>query len=129
MAETTHAARRNGGGPVRTDGDADYYLPDCDIYETDEAMTFEVEMPGVKPADLSVQFERGVLTLHGRVDKPVERRLLLNEYGVGDYYRRFEVEMEVDAEHISAELRDGVLTLRLPKAQAVRPRKIEVKAG
>jgi HSP20 family molecular chaperone IbpA len=53
---------------------------------------------------------------------------LLHEYGVGDFYRTFRVSQQVDASRITAEYENGVLTLHLPKAEAARPRKIEVQA-
>ena len=61
-----------------------------------------------------------------RRGKATARRCLLREYGVGDYYRSFQVSEAIDAGKISAEYADGVLTLHLPKAEAVKPRKIAV---
>ena len=58
-----------------------------------------------------------------------EREFVYGEYGIGDFYRSFTISETIDAEKISAELHNGVLTLHLPKVEAVKPRKIAVKAG
>ena len=58
-----------------------------------------------------------------------DHEYLLREYGTGDYYRTFQVSEAVDASKITADYSDGVLTLHLPKTEAVKPRKIEVKTG
>jgi len=104
------------------------FTPRADILETAEELRLLLDMPGVRPEDVEVQFERGELAVHGRW-APVERagKLLAAEYEVGDYYRAFLIGQEVDAEKINAELKNGVLTVHLPKSAAARARRIAVR--
>jgi HSP20 family protein len=107
-----------------------YYTPRVDIYETDDELVFLCDLPGVRPEDIDLRFERGELTLHGRVRPRQEGvRYLLNEYGVGDFYRSFTVHEELDANQITADFKHGVLTVHLPKREEAKPRKIAIKAS
>jgi len=102
--------------------------PRVDVLENDEGLTLFVDMPGVKPEGVDVRFEGGELMLHGHcAPRQPSANGLLYEYGVGDFYRSFAVGEGVDASKITAELRQGVLTVRLPRSEAVKPRKIAVK--
>jgi len=104
------------------------YLPVTDIFETDQALTVILEMPGVSRDSITVKTENDVLTIEGRVDYGTYEGLqpLYIEYNVGDYLRSFQISREIDQSKISAELKDGVMTLVLPKAEKAKPRKIPV---
>lgn len=116
--------------PEPARGSGTYFTPRVDVWETDQELLFHADMPGVKPDDISLHYEQGVLTLHGRVQQPEPReRMVLNEFEVGDYFRTFAVHDEVDATKISADYKQGVLTVRLPKREEVKPRKIAITAG
>ncbi len=117
MPETTH------GGRV--------FRPLADIVETGDGVQLILEMPGVAPDDLEVTLENRVLTIRGRVHAtaPEKLELVHTEYDEGDYERTFTMSDDFDPEKIEAELSDGVLTLTLPRAEAAKPRKIEVKAA
>jgi HSP20 family protein len=106
------------------------YVPQVDILEDGEKLVVFADLPGVDPKDVDIQFENGVLAILGKAAprQPEDTPFLLREYGVGDFYRTFNVSETIDAERISAEYADGRLTLHLPKVEAVKPRKIEVKA-
>ena len=81
---------------------------------------------------MDINYEQGLLTLHARVEPRQSEEntsFLSREYGVGDYYRSFQIGEGIDAQKIEAELRDGVLTVHLPKTEAVKPRRIQVKAS
>jgi HSP20 family protein len=108
-----------------------YYLPNCDILEQNDELLVVADVPGAKSDQISVAFEDGNLTIHARVEprQPDDQEYLLREYGFGDYYRTFSVSETIDASKITAECADGVLTLHLPKAEALKPRKIAVNAG
>jgi HSP20 family protein len=109
--------------------DGSYYRPHVDIYETSDEVTLLCDMPGVRPQDLDVRFEKGELNLYGKVEtRPAPADYLLDEYGVGDFYRSFAIGSEVDAAKISADCRDGVLTVHLPKQEKLKPKRIVVKA-
>jgi HSP20 family protein len=105
-----------------------YFTPRVDIFEDDQGFTFCCDLPGVKPDDVNLRFEKGELQLLGRVTPREHGRYLLNEYGVGDFYRSFTIHEEVDADKIGAELKHGVLTVHVPKKEAVKPRRIAIKA-
>ena len=107
------------------------YRPNVDIIERADELTVLADVPGVTGDDVDINFENRTLTLHGKV-RPRDRcdaTSLLEEYGVGDFYRTFEVSEAIDAAGITAEYAGGVLTLHLPKAEAVKPRKISVVGG
>lgn len=106
------------------------YSPRIDIWETDEELILLADLPGVAPEDLDIQFENRELRIHGRVGPRHEGLAFLGgEYGIGDFHRAFTIGQSIDPAKISAELNDGVLTLHLPKVEALKPRKIEVKSG
>ena len=106
------------------------YTPRFDIVETDEELVLFGDLPGVTKDDLDVRFENGELSIEGKVpSRHTEQEFVYGEYGIGDFHRSFSISETIDAEKISAELHDGVLTLHLPKVEAVKPRKITVKTG
>jgi HSP20 family protein len=107
------------------------YSPNVDILETADELTVLADMPGLRPEDVEIQFENGTLTICGNVaDRQNENtRFLRREYGVGDYFRSFQVSEVVDSDNIAAEYVDGVLTLHLPKVAQARPRRIEVQGN
>ena len=105
------------------------FLPAADIYESEEELTVMVDLPGADPKDIDVRVEQGILRIHAKVAprRPEDFPLTLQEYEVGDFVRSFDVGDIVDAQKITAEHRDGVLALHLPKSDRVRPKRIEVK--
>jgi HSP20 family molecular chaperone IbpA len=106
------------------------YVPRFDIWETAEELLLFGDLPGVTPENLDIRFENNELTVHGKVSPRQENiEFLYGEYGIGDFHRTFTVGEAVDAEKISAEMRNGVLTLHLPKSEKVKPRRIEVRTG
>jgi HSP20 family molecular chaperone IbpA len=92
-----------------------WHRPAVDVLESEEALQLHVDMPGVAPPDLTVETHRGVLTVSA-----------VRSNGVG-YKRTFRVPDTVDAEGITASLEHGVLVLTLPRAEAAKPRTIEVR--
>jgi HSP20 family molecular chaperone IbpA len=108
---------------------ARYFVPNTDIYETEEALTLVMEMPGVEKKDVSVQLENDVLRIEGRIDFSKYEGLepVYSEYNVGHYARGFTLSDKIDQDGINAELADGVLTLTLKKAKAALPRRIAIR--
>jgi HSP20 family molecular chaperone IbpA len=104
------------------------FIPVADIFETDQALTVILEMPGVNKDSVDVSVENDVLTIEGRVDFSNYDRLqpLYTEYNVGNYARIFQLSSKIEQDRISAELKDGVMMLLLPKAEKAKPRKINV---
>jgi HSP20 family molecular chaperone IbpA len=104
------------------------FTPRVDIIETPEELLLYADVPGVKQEDVDVRFESGELILHGKCNpRHPAANQLLNEFEFGDFYRVFTLNESIDAEKIAAELKQGVLTVHLPKSEAVKPRKITVK--
>jgi HSP20 family protein len=108
-----------------------FFLPRVDIYEFDDSIKLWADMPGVKESDVDVTLKDGVLTITGTVSTKVYEKLspLYTEYNVGNYFRQFELNENIDDRHIEALMRNGVLELRLPKGERAQLRQIEVKAG
>jgi HSP20 family molecular chaperone IbpA len=104
------------------------YLPVTDIFETADALKVILEMPGVDKDGVDVRVENDVLTIDGQVDFSKYQGLqpVYTEYNVGNYARSFQLSSKIDQERITADLRDGVITLILPKAEKAKPRKIRV---
>ncbi len=105
-----------------------HYIPYADIYETDEALTVVMEMPGVEKKDIDIALENDVLRVDGRIDfsKYDSMEPVYTEYDVGHYTRSFTLSNKIDQQRISAQLDDGVLTLTLPKTKEAQPRKIPI---
>lgn len=108
-----------------------YYVPDVNIYELDESLKLWADMPGVKEKDVNVTLKDGVLTIVGQVatDMYAGLRPMYTEYNIGNYYREFVLNEEIDESKIRATLRNGVLELELPKKEKAKPRQIEVRSA
>jgi HSP20 family protein len=106
------------------------YTPNVDIIEGEEEIMVIADMPGIDEKSVDVVLEKNVLEIYGRVDPeiPDHHKLAVSEYGIGDYLRAFTLSDEVDKERIQASVKNGVLRLVLPKVQAAKTRKIQVKA-
>ena len=104
------------------------FVPVTDIYETPEALHVLLEMPGVARDKVEVRVEENVLQVQGRLELTGYQGLqpLYIEYNVGHYERRFQLSSRIDQARIAAELKDGVLSLTLPKAEDAKPRVIKV---
>jgi HSP20 family protein len=108
-----------------------FFLPEVDIEELSDSLKMWADMPGVKQSDVEVTLNNGVLTIVGTVSPEIYKDLkpVYTEYNVGNYFRRFELNEDIDHQRIQAAMKDGVLELTLPKSERARPRQIEVKAG
>jgi HSP20 family protein len=107
---------------------ARYYVPNTDIFESEDALTVVMEMPGVERKDIDIRIESNVLRVEGRIDFAKYEGLepVYTEYNVGHYDRAFTLSDKIDQESISADLEDGVLTLTLKKAKEALPRRIAI---
>jgi HSP20 family molecular chaperone IbpA len=104
------------------------FVPASDIYESQDALTVILEMPGVDREHIDLRVEDGVLSVTGNLDFEKYKGLLplYTEYNVGNYKRSFRLSSAIDQNKIKAELKDGVLTLVLPKAEKAKPKTIQV---
>jgi HSP20 family protein len=107
------------------------YTPNVDILEKKDEIVVTADLPGVDETSLDITLEKNVLTIHGmtEAEEATVARPLYAEYGVGDFQRAFTISEEVDRDTIRATVKNGVLRLVLPKAQAAKTRKIQVLAG
>ena len=107
------------------------FMPNADIFETEDALTLVLEMPGVDRDNIDISVENGVLTVEGKINLGKYEGLqpVYGEYNVGPYRRSFRISSRIDQDKINAEMRDGVITLVLPKAEEAKPRRIEVRTG
>jgi HSP20 family protein len=105
------------------------YAPRVDILETEDELLLVADLPGVREDDVDIRFENGELTLSARRQRPQPAGGFLWENEVGDFFRAVRITETVDASKIWAELKNGVLTLHLPKVEAAKPRKITVRGG
>ena len=107
-----------------------YFQPPVDIVETREELTLMADLPGVAADGLDVHLEGDELTIEGRVQAEdyVGLKPLHVEYGVGSFYRRFTLGEAIDRDGIKAQVKDGVLSLHLPKAERAKVRRIAISA-
>jgi len=112
---------------IQTSGTA--YSPDVDIYLSDDAALFAVEMPGVGKGDVTIQVdETDSLVIRGKSSHTERYDAVIRQYNVGDYYRAFQLSDEYDKDKISARLENGLLEITIPKREEAKPRRIEIKA-
>lgn len=114
-------APRNGSGRTAL-------APPVDVYEDADAIVLQAELPGLRLEDVTVGVENDVLTFSGERKSEREEGHFLRERWVGAFARSFKLPRTVDVEKIEATLKDGILTVRLPKRENVKARRIEVKS-
>lgn len=106
------------------------WAPAVDVREDDKALAIDVELPGIKPENVQIQVDNGILTVGG--EKRAERsedkegKYHLVERTYGSFYRTFQLPQGIDESQIKAEFGNGLLTIRIPKAALPQPRKIEI---
>jgi HSP20 family protein len=133
MADTgKELQKKEAGQPERVERTraGRIYNPDVDIIERRDDIVLIADMAGVDETSVDITIEKNVLSIYGKVEPqiPEKLRLAYAEYGLGDYQRVFTLSGEIDRERIQATVKNGVLKLVMPKAEAVKTRKIEVKA-
>ena len=104
------------------------FLPVADIFETDHALKVVVEMPGVAKENVDVGVENDVLTITGRIELSKYEGLqpVYTEYNIGNYSRSFQISSKIDQDGIKAELKEGVMTVVLPKSEKAKARRISI---
>jgi HSP20 family molecular chaperone IbpA len=102
--------------------------PPVDISERENEFIIEADMPGVQEGNIDIQYHQGELTIQGKIDVPENagENYRFRQFESTDFYRAFRIGESVDAANISAQCADGVLTVHLPKAETLKPRKIDV---
>jgi HSP20 family protein len=128
MAENTvPTTTSTGNEPVATREDSRYIVPALDIHETDDALIVTADLPGVERKDINIRVEVDVLTISTETEQSFAGDEVLQEWNLLRYYRQFRLNERIDQSLIQAELKNGVLTVRLPKSEAAKPKQIEIK--
>jgi HSP20 family molecular chaperone IbpA len=106
-----------------------FYSPYTDIYETDDSVVVAMEVPGVDKAAIDIRLEKSILTVTGNIDPKRYEDVtpIYTEYNVGNFIRSFTLSTKIDSNAISANVENGVLTVRLPKAKEALARRIEIR--
>jgi HSP20 family protein len=105
-----------------------YVPPPVDIYEDEQGLVVVADLPGAQPDALDVRVEQGILTLQARATHVAPAEPVYREYELVGFFRQFQLPEEVDVARITADFKNGVLTLRLPRAERAQPRRIQVQA-
>jgi HSP20 family protein len=103
--------------------------PPVDVYENRDEFLLIADMPGVVREDLRIHLDKGQLTIQAGRPELARGKLLAAEARATEYRRAFSVPQGIDVEKISADLKDGVLYVHLPKSADLKPRQIQVRAG
>ena len=130
MSEILKQEQGNGISAAERTRDGMTFRPQFDIVETEDELLLFGDLAGVTAENLDIRFENRELTVYGRVERryqDIDR--LTREFEIGDFHRAFRVGEEIDADKIAAEINQGVLTIHLPKSEAVKPRRIKVREG
>ena len=131
MAErtvATRAAENASASREETRSQGKYITPPVDIFENSDGLVVKADLPGVAKEALEVRVDNNLLTIRGKAAHTAPGQPVYREYTLVNFFRQFELNDKVDQNKMSAELKHGVLTLSLPKAEEAKPRKIEVKA-
>ena len=131
MSNQSQVSTRKEGTAATERGQTLVLRPAVDIYENGDAISLLADLPGVREDTLSIEVDDQTLTIQGEIaiDMPEDMKSLHADVRSRRYQRAFTLSSELDAARIGASLKDGLLTLTLPKREEVRPRKIEITAG
>lgn len=122
----THEA---SGTVPTTREESRYQIPPVDIFESEGGLTVVVDLPGVSRESVEVRVDNGVLTIQGKNAPKATGMSVASEFALYDYFRQFQLSDQVDQEKISADLKCGVLTLRLPRMAKAQPRQIPIQVS
>lgn len=114
---------------TRREEQESYFQPATDILETKDAVVLLFDMPGVSKENVDVTADKDMLTIIGKAEPEESGQAVYREAYVGDYRRQFTLSRDVDINSISATMKDGVLSVRVGKAEQAKPRKIEIAAA
>lgn len=103
--------------------------PFADIYETNDDYILSANLPGVARDNVKLKLEEGSLSIFGRInyESLANRKYILNENEIGNYYRKFKISNSIDESKIEARFENGQLVVKLPKHDRIKPRTIEIK--
>ena len=129
MAAEEKLAKKEQAEVVRREEKPEYYQPAVDISETPEAIIMKYDMPGVEKGDVEIIADKNTLTVTGNVKSSQPGEAVYLETRIGNYRREFTLPDDVDTNKISAEMNDGVLTIKIPKSEKAKPKRIKITSG
>lgn len=132
MSDTSVAKRedeRSMQAREETRANERYIKPAVNIIETEEGLTLIADIPGAAKNSLDINVDKGILTVNAPASRSMPGRSIYTEFEFAHYYRQFSIPEILDNEKAKAEFNNGVLTLKVPVAEASKPRKIEIKAA
>jgi len=118
---------RNVQSREETRSDDKYIRPAVNIIETEEGLVLTADIPGATKEGLDVNVEKGILTISAPARHSLPGQSAYREFELANYYRQFSIPESLDHEKAKAEYANGILTLRVPKAEVAKPKRIEVK--
>jgi HSP20 family protein len=127
--EKTGTPDMAGEKSLATRDDAVYIAPPVDIFENEDSLIVVADLPGVEKEGVDIRVEDDILTIKGIAKYTQPATVLRQEFSLQNYFRQFQLSDEVDQSKISAESKNGVLTVTLPKAEKSKPKQIKVKVG
>ena len=130
---TNSLTTRNDEGTVQTReeirSNENYIRPAVNIIETPDGLTLTADLPGAAKENLEVNVEKGILTISAPVSHVMPGTLAYREFELATYYRQFTIPESLDHEKAHAEYVNGILTLKVPKAEIAKPKRIAVQVG
>lgn len=128
MSENTELATRQGKAR-ELDQQLPVIVPEVDIFENEHEILLRADMPGVNKDEITINIDNGKMILSAIRRLPSGGASTWREFGNAEFRRNFSVPQNIDTDKVSAEVRDGMLCLHLPKSEAAKPHQIEIKAG
>ena len=126
MAEKTVPQKAHQTQDLSTRERERYLIPAVDIYETGDGLKVICDLPGVKKGDVDIKVDDDLLTIQGKTDYGFKGEKIFSEFELLSYYRQFQIGEALDRDKISADMKNGVLTVLLPKVEKAKPKKIQV---
>ncbi len=123
---TERTDERNIPAREETRSSEKYIKPAVNIIETEHGLTLTADVPGASRETLDVNVEKGILTINAPVRRSVPGTPLYTEFELSNYYRQFTIPESLAHDRATADLSNGILTLKVPKAEVAKPRKIEI---
>ena len=120
---------RNIQAREETRSNEKYIRPAVNIIETEEGLVLTADIPGASKDALDVNVEKGVLTISAPAQHSMPGTSAYREFDLANYYRQFTIPESLDHEKAKAEYANGILTLRVPKAEVAKPKRISVQVG
>jgi len=120
---------KTGDKSLATRDEAAYIAPPVDIFENEASLIVVADLPGVDKEGVDIRIDDDILTIKGNAKYTQQANALRQEFTLQNYYRQFQLSDEVDQSRISAESKNGVLTITLPKAEKSKPKQVKVRVG